>query len=210
VKTSGNPWDDTPTSGNDSNANDTTAVIPGYTSTTNGQLIVLIQGTSNNATATTNCGAVTNADLASLTERFDSSNTLGLGSGHCIITGEKATAGSIASSTLTMSATTFKAAFAIGLASPAAGDCTVTTDIGSYTACVGYDSGDATVTVTTSGATLLIAMNSNESSDAVTTAQTRPRPALASHKSGGRIRLARSALRASCSTIRPARAGLRA
>lgn len=111
---SGDPWDVT-AGGNDTNANDTSANIPGATTTVTDTLVVLIQGTSNNATATTNCGAVTNADLANITERFDSSNTSGLGGGHCIITGEKATASSYATSTLTMGATTYKAAFSIAL-----------------------------------------------------------------------------------------------
>lgn len=114
VRTTGNPWNVT-AGGNDSNANDTSASIPGATTTAADCLVVLVQGTSNNATATTNCGAATNADLANITERFDSSNTQGLGGGHCIITGEKAASGSYAASTLTMGATTFKAAFSIAL-----------------------------------------------------------------------------------------------
>lgn len=114
VKTTGDPWNVT-AGGDDSNANDTSGVIPGATTTVNNTLVVLVQGTSNNATATTNCGAVTNADLTSITERFDSSNTAGLGGGHCVITGEKASSGTYANSTLTMGATTFKAAFSIAL-----------------------------------------------------------------------------------------------
>lgn len=114
VKADGDPWNVT-SAGNDSNANDTSAVIPGATTTASNVLVVLIQGTSNNANSNTNCGAVTNADLANITERFDGSNTNGLGSGHCIITGEKATAGSYTDSTLTMAATTYKAAFSIAL-----------------------------------------------------------------------------------------------
>jgi hypothetical protein len=114
VKTTGDPWN-VAAGGNDSNANDTSAVVPGATTTAVDCLVVLVQGTSNNATVTTNCGAVTNADLATITEQFDSSNTSGLGGGHCIITGEKASASSYAASTLTMSATTYKAAFSIAL-----------------------------------------------------------------------------------------------
>ena len=114
AKQSGNPWN-VAASGNDGAANDTSAVIPGATTTVVNTLVVLIQGTSNNGTSTTNCGSVTNADLASITEQFDSSNTSGLGSGHCLITGTKATAGAYAVSTLTLGATTFKAAFSIAL-----------------------------------------------------------------------------------------------
>lgn len=114
VKTTGDPHN-TGGQGNDGNLNDTSASIPGSTTTADNCLVVLVQGSSNNATATTNCGAVTNADLATITERFDSTNTSGLGGGHCIITGEKASAGSYAASTLTMSVTTFKGAFSIAL-----------------------------------------------------------------------------------------------
>jgi hypothetical protein len=115
---SGNPWD-VIAGGNDSAANDTTAVIPGATTTVANDLVVLIQGTSNNATGTANCGAVTNADLTSITERTDNSNTAGLGGGHCLITGTKATAGAYTTSTLTMGATTFKGAMSIALQPPA-------------------------------------------------------------------------------------------
>lgn len=114
TKKTGNPWNAS-AGGNDSNANDTSANIPGATTTADNCLVVLIQSTSNNATSTANCGAVTNANLANITERFDSSNTSGLGGGHCIITGELATQGTYATSTLTMGATTFKAAFSIAL-----------------------------------------------------------------------------------------------
>ena len=123
VKTSGDPHN-IGAAGNDSNANDTSGVIPGATTTHIDSLVVLVQGTSNNATGTANCGAVTNADLASITERFDSSNTTGLGGGHCIITGTKATTGAYANSTLTMGATTYKGAFSIALQPPDPPACT--------------------------------------------------------------------------------------
>lgn len=102
-------------SGTDGGANDTSGVIPGETTTADHVLVVLIQGTSANATQTTNCDSVTNGDLTNITERFDSTNTSGLGGGHCMITGEKTDAGTFGDSTLTLSATTFKVAFAIGL-----------------------------------------------------------------------------------------------
>jgi hypothetical protein len=114
VRTTGNPWTDDPV-GSFEATSDNSASITGLTTTTADNLIVLVQGTSNNATATTNCGSVTNADLANILEKFDSSNTSGLGSGHCIIVGEKAAAGSVGASTLTMGANTMKAMFAIPL-----------------------------------------------------------------------------------------------
>lgn len=123
AKKTGNPWNVT-SGGNDGNVNDTSAVIPGATTTADDVLVVLIQGTSNNATVTTNCGTATNADLGSITERFDSSHTSGLGSGHCVITGTKVSSGSYADSTLTMSATTYKAAFSIALEPEPPSTCT--------------------------------------------------------------------------------------
>jgi hypothetical protein len=119
--TSGDPWD-VQASGNDSNANDTSASIPGATTTVADTLVVLVQGTSNNATATTNCGAYTNADLASITEQFDSTSTSGLGGGHCIVTGTRASIGSYAASTATLSATTYKGGFSIALKPATTGD----------------------------------------------------------------------------------------
>ena len=117
--TSGDPLDVT-SSGNDGNANDTSAVIPGATTTVADTLVVLIQGTSFNGTSTAQCGAVTNADLGSITEQFDSTNTSGLGGGHCIITGTKASAGAYGDSTLTLANTSFKGAMSIAL-KPATG-----------------------------------------------------------------------------------------
>ena len=114
VKTSGNPWNIT-AGGTDGGLNDQSAVIPGATTTVDNALVALIQGTSNNATSTTNCGAVTNADLASLTERTDNTNTINAGGGHCLITGQKALKGAYAASTLTLSVTTFKGAMSIAL-----------------------------------------------------------------------------------------------
>lgn len=117
VRQTGNPWDVT-AGGNDSGASDTSAVLPGDTTTVNDVLVVMIHGTSNNATSTANCGAVTNADLTGILERFDSSNTQQLGSGHCVMTGEKHVAGAYAAGTFTAGSTTYKAAWTIALAPP--------------------------------------------------------------------------------------------
>ena len=114
VLTSGNPWD-TGAGGNDGAANDTSATVPGSTTTVADTLVVLITSTSNNATSTANCSAWTNADLANLTEQADNTNTAGLGGGHCMATGEKATAGSYATTTVTFSATSYKGAISLAL-----------------------------------------------------------------------------------------------
>lgn len=113
-KTIGNPWNIT-AGGNDSGGNDTSALIPGATTTVTDTLVVLIQATSDDSTSTTNCGAVTNANLANITERTDNTDALGLGGGHCLITGEKATAGAYGSSTLTLAAASLKTAISIAL-----------------------------------------------------------------------------------------------
>ena len=64
VKQSGDPWNIT-AGGNDSGINDTTANIPGATTTVANTLVVLIEGTSfDHATSgTAECGAATNADI---------------------------------------------------------------------------------------------------------------------------------------------------
>lgn len=117
VINTGNPWD-TGAAGNDSAANDTTGTIPGSTTTVANDLVVLITSTSNNATSTTNCSGWTNANLASITERQDNSNTAGLGGGSCMATGTKVAAGAYTTTTVTMAATTFKGAMSLALKPP--------------------------------------------------------------------------------------------
>lgn len=114
VITTGNPWD-TGADGNDSAANDTTGTIPGSTTTVDNTLVVLITSNSRNGTGTANCSGWTNADLATLTERADNTNTAGLGGGHCMATGKKATVGSYATTAVTLSATTYKGAISLAL-----------------------------------------------------------------------------------------------
>lgn len=114
VITSGDPWN-IGAGGNDSAANDTSANIPGATTTVHDTLVVLLQSTSFNGTSTNQCGDMTNADLANITERTDNSSTINLGGGHCMATGEKATPGSYTTTTLTMANTTYKGAISLAL-----------------------------------------------------------------------------------------------
>jgi len=114
VKLTGDPWNIT-AGGNDGGSNDTTAVIPGATTTASNCLVAIIEGTSFNGTSTEQCGAATNADLANITERSDNTHTVGLGGGHCLITGEKASAGAYTDTTLTLANTSFKGAMSIAL-----------------------------------------------------------------------------------------------
>ncbi len=114
VTTIGNPWD-TGAGGNDGGANDTTGTIPGSTTTVNDTLVVLITSTSFNGTSTAQCSGWTNADLTSLTERTDNTNTINLGGGHCLATGAKASAGSYTTTTVTLAQTTYKGAISLAL-----------------------------------------------------------------------------------------------
>ncbi len=113
----GNPWD-TGAGGNDSAANDTTGTIPGATTTVANTLVTLIISSSFNGTSTAQCSAWTNADLANITERSDNTSTAGNGGGNCMATGEKATAGSYTTTTLTMAQTTYKGAISLALKPP--------------------------------------------------------------------------------------------
>ena len=114
VVTSGNPWD-TGAGGNDGGANDTSGAIPGATTTVTATLVVLITSTSFNGTSTTQCSGWTNTDLANLTERADNTATSGLGGGHCMATGDMATAGTYTTTTVTLANTSYKGAISLAL-----------------------------------------------------------------------------------------------
>jgi len=110
----GNPWD-VYAEGNDGGANDLTGVVPGATTTVADCLIVLICSSSYNGTSTTEFSDWTNADLGNILERGDNTNTAGLGGGHGLATGEKATAGSYGDTTVTLAHTSYKGAMSIAL-----------------------------------------------------------------------------------------------
>ncbi|MBI3094006.1 MAG: Ig-like domain-containing protein, partial [Rhodocyclales bacterium] len=114
VITSGDPWD-TGAGGNDGGVNDTTGSIPGATTTSAETLVVLLTSNSRNFSNTANCSAWTNADLASLTERTDNTNTASQGGGHCLATGVKATAGPYTTTTVTLATTSYKGAISLAL-----------------------------------------------------------------------------------------------
>lgn len=117
VITTGNPWD-IGAGGNDSAANDTSAVIPGATTTTNNALIVLITSTSYNGNSTAQCTGWSNASLANITERTDNTDTSGLGGGHCMATGEKSSLGAYSQTTATLANTSYKGAVSLALKPP--------------------------------------------------------------------------------------------
>jgi len=115
----GNPWD-VYAEGNDGGANDTTGVIPGATTTVADCLIVLICSSSYNGTSTTEFSAWTNTNLTNILERGDNTNTAGLGGGHGLATGEKASAGAYGDTTVTLAHTSYKGAMSIALKPPTA------------------------------------------------------------------------------------------
>jgi len=113
----GNPWD-VYAEGNDGGANDLTGVIPGATTTVADCLIVLICSSSYNGTSTTEFSGWRNGDLANILERGDNTNTAGLGGGHGLATGEKASAGVYGDTTVTLAHTSYKGAMSIALKPP--------------------------------------------------------------------------------------------
>lgn len=103
----------------------TAVSVPGDTTTVADCLVVLLcaRGTDND---TAQFSGWTNADLATLTERFDAGTIEGGGGGLGIATGEKATAGAYAATTATLATTAVQARISIALKPPAGG--TVTFD----------------------------------------------------------------------------------
>lgn len=73
----------------------------GLSTTTNDALVVLALALADDSASTTKVGAVTAANLAAITERFDETVTTNLGGGLACITGTLATAGAIGSPTAT-------------------------------------------------------------------------------------------------------------
>ena len=129
-RVSGNPWD-VLTAGNNGAANSTSVSIGGTTTTVPDCLVVLLCSSSFNGNSTAEFSAWANTDLANLTERTDNTSTSGLGGGHGMATGEKATAGAFGSTTLTLAHTSFVGCYAIALAGVLSGS---TTPAGSVTA----------------------------------------------------------------------------
>jgi hypothetical protein len=76
---------------------------------------VLINTSSFNGNSTAAFSAWTNADLGSITERTDNTNTAGLGGGHGLATGTRVTAGAYGNTTVTLANTSFKGAMSIAL-----------------------------------------------------------------------------------------------
>lgn len=115
VKSSGNPWNVNPGVGTEANGVDTGATWPDVTTTAADCLVCLCIATGRDFNSTANLGAVTNANLTSLTEQMDNWVSTGTGGGIGLVTGFKASAGAVGSSTATMGTTDGKALMTLPL-----------------------------------------------------------------------------------------------
>lgn len=98
----------------------TAMTFPAVTTGTDESLVVLAVALDTDAASTATVGAVTNANLANITERHDETVIAGAGGGLAVITGEKATAGSTGTSTATGSTSVTRAYHTISLSRIAA------------------------------------------------------------------------------------------
>lgn len=110
-KTTGDPWNIT--SGNVEAASDTSLSATGATTTAANCLVCIMASLMDDAQ---NFGATwTNASLANITVRQNSSGTAGNDGRHILVTGEKATAGTYNATTNTLTANSVKAMMTIAL-----------------------------------------------------------------------------------------------
>lgn len=107
------PWN--VTAGGIEAAADTSALVPGATTTVPDCLVVVLYSSSNDATSTTNFSAQANVDLGSLAERTDNTDTIGLGGGHGMTTGTKIAAGAYTTTAVTYSVASLKGMLSIAL-----------------------------------------------------------------------------------------------
>lgn len=114
-KTTGNPWNVTPTSGQETAAN-FSAEWPTLTTTVDGCLIVFCIATGRDLATTANLGGlVGGTGLTNSAERMDNWIASGTGGGIGMITADKANAGSIGTPDSTMGSTDSKALITIAL-----------------------------------------------------------------------------------------------
>jgi len=111
---SGNPWD--VTAGGVEATSDTSASVPGATTTVANTLVVVaISGSLPDANGTANFSGWTNANLSSLTERTDNTQNVGNGGALGIATGVKATAGAYGNTTATHASAAVKGMISIAI-----------------------------------------------------------------------------------------------
>lgn len=115
VKTTGDPWNVAPTSGQETAA-DTSAEFPTLTTLAANCMIVFCIATGRDGLTGAQMGALTGGTgLTNATERMDDWIATGTGGGIGMITADKASAGSIGSPTAAMGSTDSKALITIAL-----------------------------------------------------------------------------------------------
>lgn len=114
VKATGNPWNGTPAIATDTAVN-ATATWPSFTPSVTDCCICLCIATGRDLNNTANLGAVTNANLTSLTEQMDNWTNAGGGGGVGLVTGFRAPASATGTSTATMGSTDAKALMTLAL-----------------------------------------------------------------------------------------------
>lgn len=125
-ETTGNPWDFVDTS---SEAVEDTTGTASSTSSTSGtdRLIAVFLGSAKPDSVTTaEISSPANANLANVTERVDNASNSGNGGHFGLITGEKATAGSVGDTTYTKANAGYKFHFVVALKPPGGGGSPVT------------------------------------------------------------------------------------
>jgi hypothetical protein len=111
--TSGDPWNQTAASLNNTTA--TAVSIDGLTTTAADCMILSAFTTGQDVALTTNVIGWANASLTNVAERVDDWSAAGTGGGIGAATGEKATAGAVAATTATLTTGNFKAQFCMAL-----------------------------------------------------------------------------------------------
>jgi rhamnogalacturonan endolyase len=111
---SGNPWE--VTAGGVESTSDTSASIPGATTTVANTLVVVaVAGSLPDANGTSNFSGWSNASLANLTERTDNTRSSGNGGALGIATGEKVAAGAYGNTAVTHASAAVKGMLSIAI-----------------------------------------------------------------------------------------------
>jgi hypothetical protein len=111
---SGNPWE--VTAGGVESTSDTSASIPGATTTVANTLVVVaVAGSLPDANGTSNFSGWSNASLANLTERTDNTRSSGNGGALGIATGEKVAAGAYGNTAVTHASSAVKGMLSIAI-----------------------------------------------------------------------------------------------
>lgn len=127
--TTGDPWN--VSSGGGEDVTDASLTVPGATTTVADCLVVMMASRGSDL-AGADFSAWANADLATVTERFDDGSIAGAGGGIGAATGEKAAAGAYGNTTATLGTAARKAYITLALKPVAGGAFTLDAAAGSY------------------------------------------------------------------------------